>query len=344
MNNTSRNYKESCERELNLISSAILICLSSLAGITAIVGNAFVMLAIRQTTTLRTVSNYFIASLAAADFSVGLTMYPVLIAKIALNIWQGEHWLSKTADFLWMQTTTTTTFNLCAVSVDRYIAITSVFKYHRIVTKRKSCRAIAFIWIFSLIFASLRLYVTNPDHYAKLWVATTLLTMVLPLIMIGFCYCRIYKEARSQSRKIAQNAISAEEAVLSAKNKKAAWTAAIIIGLFVVFWMPSFVASFVELFIEEPCQKADIDYAWFWIAVLSFSSSAFNPWVYTIRIQELRNTVRRIFHRRKIPREFSRTSRAASIAGRSTDWGLLMRRFSTVSRTNKPNTRRERDS
>ena len=325
MNNGSGAAEDACtHRELPSISSVVLICLSTLSGLTAFIGNGLVVLAIHRATTLRIVSNYFIASLAVADLSVGLLMYPVLIGKVAANIWQGEHWLSKTADWLWMQTTTTTTFNLCAVSLDRYVAITCVFHYHRIVTKKKTLRAIAFIWVFSLVFASLRLLVTSPQHHSKLWIATTLLTVVLPLMVIAFCYHRIYKEAKSQSQKIAKNTFTREEAVLSAKNRKAAGTAAIIIGLFVAFWLPSLVASIVELIVEQPCQKAKVDYAWFWIAVLSFSSSAFNPWVYAVRLREFRNTIVRIVKlRRYVDRHSARR--------RSSDWESRdSRRFSTA--------------
>ena len=132
---------------MSLISSAFLICLYAVSSMTCLFGNCVVLLAIYQTKTLRTVSNFFIASLAVADISVGFFMNPILICKAALNIWQGNHWLSKLADFMWIQTTTSTTFNLCSVSIDRYVAITAVFKYHRIMTRKKCFAALTLIFL-----------------------------------------------------------------------------------------------------------------------------------------------------------------------------------------------------
>ena len=312
MKNTSFEIiDKNCVAELSLISSAFLICLYAVSSITCLFGNGIVLLAIYQTKTLRTVSNFFIASLAVADVSVGMFMNPILISKVGLNIWQGSHWLSKLADVMWIQTTTSTTFNLCAVSIDRYIAITAVFKYHRVITRKRCFAALTLIWLFSLLFASVRLFIHNPANLPRLWISTTILTVIVPLFLIGFCYVKIYCAAKTQIKKIAQRKLSSEEARLSAMNRKAAWTAAIIIFLFVVMWLPGFVASCIELTTVDRCKKLQIDFAWFWLAFLCFCSSAVNPWVYTIRVPEFKNTLRRILGRKRLSRELSRSIAAS---------------------------------
>lgn len=300
-----------CVAEMSLISSAFLICLYAVSSMTCLFGNCVVLLAIYQTKTLRTVSNFFIASLAVADISVGFFMNPILISKAALNIWQGNHWLSKLADFMWIQTTTSSTFNLCSVSIDRYVAITAVFKYHRIMTRKKCFAALTLIWLFSFLFASVRLFIDNSADLPRLWISTTVLTVIIPLFLIGFCYLKIYCAARTQIKKIAERKISAEEARLSAMNRKAAWTAGIVIFLFVVMWLPSFLASCIELTTANRCKKLEVDYAWFWLAFLCFCSSAVNPWVYTIRVPEFKNTLRRILSRKRMSRELSRSIAAS---------------------------------
>lgn len=204
MNTTSFASEISCSARFSLESGTILICLYSLSSAFCLFGNGIVLIAIYQTTTLQTVSNFFIASLAIADVSVGLLMNPILISKVALGRWQGNHWLSKLADFMWIQSTTSTTFNLCAVSIDRYEAITSVFKYHRIMTRRKCYVALTVIWLFSFIFGSVRLTINNPARLPRLWISTTILTVIVPLFLIAFCYLQIYYAARAQCKKIAE--------------------------------------------------------------------------------------------------------------------------------------------
>ena len=311
MNNTTSGTVDNCTADLSLISSVFLISLYSVSSIACLLGNGIVLLAIYQTTALRTVSNFFIASLAFADVSVGVFMNPILISKVALDLWQVNHWLSKLADFMWIQTTTSTTFNLCAVSIDRYVAITAVFKYHTVITHKKCFGALTFIWIFSVMFASARFFIHNQAILPWLWISTTVITVIIPLLLIGFCYVQIYLAARAQISKIAKRKLSAEEAKLSAKNRKAAWTAAIIITLFVTMWTPSFVASCIELITVDHCKKLRIDFAWFWLAFLCFCSSAINPWVYTIRVPEFKNTLRRIMGRKRLKRELSRSIAAS---------------------------------
>ena len=311
MNNTTGGTVDNCTAHLSLISSVFLIGLYSLSSITCLFGNGIVLLAIYQTTALRTVSNFFIASLAFADVSVGVFMNPILMSKVALDLWQGNHWLSKLADFMWIQTTTSTTFNLCAVSIDRYVAITAVFKYHTVITSKKCFGALTFIWIFSIMFASARFFIHNQAILPRLWISTTLITVVVPLLLIGFCYVQIYWAAKAQIKKIAKRKLSAEEAKLSAKDRKAAWTAAIIISLFVIMWTPSFVASCIELTTVDRCKKLRIDFAWFWLAFLCFCSSTINPWVYTIRVPEFKNTLRRILGRKRLKRKLSRSIAAS---------------------------------
>jgi len=238
-------------------------------------------------------------------------MNPILISKVVLDQWQGNHWLSKLADFMWIQTTTSTTFNLCAVSIDRYVVITAVFRYHTVVTRKKCFGTLSFIWIFSVAFGSVRLFIHNQAILPRLWISTTLITVIIPLLLIGFCYVQIYSAAKAQIGKIAKRKVSVEEAKLSSKNRKAAWTAAIIISLFVIMWTPSFVTSCIELITVDRCKKLRIDFAWSWLAFLCFCSSAINPWVYTIRVPEFKNTLRRIIGRKRLKRELSRSIAAS---------------------------------
>ena len=332
MNTTSFASEISCSARFSLESGTILICLYSLSSAFCLFGNGIVLIAIYQTTTLQTVSNFFIASLSIADVSVGLLMNPILISKVALDRWQGNHWLSKLADFMWIQSTTSTTFNLCAVSIDRYVAITSVFKYQRIMTRRKCYVALTVIWLFSFIFGSVRLTINNPARLPRLWISTTILSVIVPLFLIAFCYLQIYYAARAQCKKIAERKLSAEEARISAKNRKAAWTAAIIISLFVVMWIPSFIASCLELTTVDRCKKLRIDFAWFWLAFLCFCSSAINPWVYTIRVPEFKNTLRRILGRNRLKRELSRSIAASFRNSKSVSWLITSRKLSRITK------------
>ena len=106
-----------------------LVALSCMSGVLAIVGNAVVLIAIYRTKALHTISNFFIASLAAADMLVGILLNPLLSAKAVIYSYLNPDLpirgsvFDKVEDFAWIQAVVATTFGLTAISVDRYIAV-----------------------------------------------------------------------------------------------------------------------------------------------------------------------------------------------------------------------------
>ena len=103
--------------------------------------------------------------------------------------------------------------------------------------------------------------------------------------VISYCYVYIFKAARSQCIRIAADNSLCKEVL---KNKKAACTLCIVIGLFALLWLPSLALSLWHISVADPLERQCIDYLWFWAAFLSFTSSFFNPWIYTIRTKEFR--------------------------------------------------------
>lgn len=298
---------EECHAELEYITSIFLAVLHSISGFLSTVGNVVVLLAIYQTPTLHTVSNYYIASLAVGDFLVGAVISPLWVAKSALNVWQNQHPLTIAAELMSTQTLITTTFNLAAVSLDRYLAITDAFYYMRVMTLRRCIVAVALIWLFSFAFACLRLLVTEPVDLPKLWIAVAIVGYTLPFGVISYSYYHIYKAAKSQSRRIEAEARavsvvseaggSGTDSISSQtkRNRKAANTIGVIIGIYLLLAFPSMVISGIQLITTNECLKIRIIRFWFWGALCSFSSSAVNPWIYAARNRDYRQAFKRVF-------------------------------------------------
>jgi hypothetical protein len=101
--------------------SILFTILHVIFGILATAGNFLVMFAIYRTPSLRTISNYFLASVALADFTVGFIVHPMLAVRCYKNYWYSELPFAKAADILVLQSFTATSFGLCAISVDRLV-------------------------------------------------------------------------------------------------------------------------------------------------------------------------------------------------------------------------------
>lgn len=121
MNSTDADEQGKCNGTLDGPSSISLTVLNSLTGLAAICGNLFVLLAIYKLTHLQTISNYFIASLALADFVVGLVLNPIWAIKSALNIWQNQAPITLAAECLSIHTIAATSDSQPLCSVDRQI-------------------------------------------------------------------------------------------------------------------------------------------------------------------------------------------------------------------------------
>ena len=156
------------------ISSTILALLNIISGVLAVSSNLLVLTAISKFSALRTVSNFFIASLAVADISVGVLMNPVYASIFIVNATENNHPLRVTEHWLWLQTTVVSTFTLTAVSIERHIAVTKCFRYTEIVTLNRCIYGIASIWIFSILYASQRFLFHGDEDLPSLWICTTI--------------------------------------------------------------------------------------------------------------------------------------------------------------------------
>ena len=283
----------SCSPNLLHAWRVIFIFLNAISSLIALGGNSIILLSIYKVRSLRLrPSNIFIASLAASDALVGLLVYPTYIVLTVNNLWFGRNVVYKMENFLWIQSLVTSTFTLCAISVDRLIAVTFAIRYGQIVTKRRSWRVVFSIWISSFSFACSTILDHSVDNASILWIACLALTFVLPFAIIIYCYVLIFRAVNEQKRKIIY--LNPAEAIEMLRNKKAAWTSGIVIGIFFVTFFPNVVFSSIDVATKNHCEKARVYRHWLWGIFLAFSSSAWNPFVYAARIREFRHAFKKL--------------------------------------------------
>ena len=285
-------------KELSMAGKAVLSTWYGLTGLVAIIGNALVLWLIARKRPLRTISNLFLASLASADLLVGLVINLVWILIRCLG-YHADNYLqiySKVIDYLWIHTTVATSFNLCCVTLDRHIAIFYPLRYEDIVTNTRCYMLIATVWFISLVLPCSRFLVDETQELSTLYISFTVITILIPMIIIVLCSIRILKAASVQSRRIIDNTLQRQDSVQrTKKNFKAAKTVGIVVGLFVVCWLPSLATSFVYYFSENVCYCTEYLTVWTSVEAVAFSSSAINPLVYCLRNEEFYEALTRTF-------------------------------------------------
>ena len=285
------------DERLSIAASSILSLWFASSGLAAVIGNAVVLWLFYKNQSLRTISNRFLASLCIADFLVGFVIDPIWIAIRFFTQPKRAGILKQVINLLWIHSTAATVFNLCCVSVDRFIAIRFPFRYQDIITKKRCYAVIIMVWLISLFLPFSRILVDNRTNIEKLWFSLTFITFVLPITVVVLCYFSIFKAARKQANRIQrenlQHSNEMNAPVRAIQNYKAIKTIGFVLGVFIVSWMPSLVVSVVDyVTASDKCVDHRLAYVvWPWIEAIAFTSSAINPWIYCFRNGEFREVL-----------------------------------------------------
>nr|XP_044987568.1 D(4) dopamine receptor isoform X2 [Jaculus jaculus] len=120
---------------------------------TVLAGNSLVCISVASERALQTPTNYFIVSLAAADLLLAVLVLPLYVYSEV----QGGAWLlsPRLCDALMamdVMLCTASIFNLCAISVDRFVAVTVPLRYNQ--QGRRQLLLIAATWLLSAAVAA----------------------------------------------------------------------------------------------------------------------------------------------------------------------------------------------
>jgi hypothetical protein len=306
-------YDHECHWENKFfISHDLLIAITSftiLVGFLAAIGNSLVLFSIYKRPSLRSTHIFFIGSLAVADLSVGLITMPVYASgALTWPFLLKNDYFEMVLDFLIFQTLSASSLSLCAVSYDRFLAITSPMIYTSFMTRKKIGWAITLIWIISVIIGCCSFVVTGYAIRPTIYLAVVFVSFLIPFVMIAYFYYGIFKVARHQARQISiQDHVSStsgnsrsdepsEERRNVKREHKAAITIAIVIGTFAVCWLPNLVIGVVHFAVSRynHCEAEKTEQ--FWLITIPFAliNSAINPTIYAARNEEFRKAFRQL--------------------------------------------------
>ncbi|XP_061754657.1 dopamine receptor D1b [Nerophis ophidion] len=215
-------------------------CFLSLLIFTTLLGNTLVCAAVAKFRHLRSkVTNFFVISLAISDLLVAILVMPWKAATEIMGFWPFGAFCNMWVAFDIM-CSTASILNLCVISVDRYWAISSPFRYERKMTPKVACLMISVAWTLSVLISfipvQLNWHKAHTTSYAELnlsypgdlppdncdsrlnrsyAISSSVISFYIPVAIMIVTYTRIYRIAQKQIRRIS----ALERAAESAKNR-----------------------------------------------------------------------------------------------------------------------------
>ncbi|XP_028331411.1 dopamine receptor D4b [Gouania willdenowi] len=118
-------------------------------------GNVLVCLSVYMEKALKTTTNYFIVSLAFADLLLALLVLPLFVyAEFQGGVWSLNMVVCDGLMTMDVMLCTASIFNLCAISVDRFIAVSIPLNYNRRRVDQRQVVLLFATWILALAVAS----------------------------------------------------------------------------------------------------------------------------------------------------------------------------------------------
>ncbi|XP_041781896.1 muscarinic acetylcholine receptor DM1 isoform X1 [Anopheles merus] len=203
----------------SLAQIIILGIIATVLSILTVAGNVMVMISFKIDKQLQTISNYFLFSLAIADFAIGLISMPLFSVTTLLGYWPlGPHicdtWLA--LDYL---ASNASVLNLLIISFDRYFSVTRPLTYR---AKRTTTRAAIMIgaawgislllwppWIYSWPYIEGKRTVPEKECYIQfietnhyITFGTAIAAFYVPVTVMCFLYYRIWRETKKRQKEL----------------------------------------------------------------------------------------------------------------------------------------------
>uniref|UniRef100_H2MZT3 G-protein coupled receptors family 1 profile domain-containing protein n=1 Tax=Oryzias latipes TaxID=8090 RepID=H2MZT3_ORYLA len=293
----------SCTTMRNQFSRIFLYSFFTIGIVSTVVGNFLVVLSIAYFKQLQSPTNCFVMSLAVADCFVGLVVMPYSMIRTVEGCWYFGSLFCKLHSSLDVMLCTASIFHLSCIAFDRFYAVCNPLIYSLKMSQSRVALLITICWAVPMLISfgpiMLDLHIAGVDILipedlcvflvSRIYaVMASLVAFYLPMAIMLVAYWKIFKAAKRQALQI-----SAMESQMAAgvgkdsskkrrhritmrRERKAAKTLGIIMGVFLIFWMPFFTLNIVDPFIGYTTEVVVWDiFLW-----LGYINSSLNPFLY----------------------------------------------------------------
>uniref|UniRef100_A0A3Q3WK51 G-protein coupled receptors family 1 profile domain-containing protein n=1 Tax=Mola mola TaxID=94237 RepID=A0A3Q3WK51_MOLML len=277
------SVKQTCITNLNdwsekaVASRIFLYTFLSVGIICTVVGNFLVVLSIAYFKQLQSPTNSFVMSLAVADCLVGFLVMPYSMIRTVEGCWYFGVLFCRLHSSLDVMLCTASIFHLSCIAFDRYYAVCNPLLYSLKMSRSRIALLVLICWAVPMLISfgpiMLDLHISGVEVQLPIDVCVFLVNRIyaviaslvafyLPSSIMLVAYWKIFKAAKHRNTM--------------KRERKAAKTLGIIMGVFLIFWMPFFTINIVDPFIDYSTELVVWD-VFLW---LGYINSSLNPFLY----------------------------------------------------------------
>ncbi|KAM8945539.1 trace amine-associated receptor 3-like [Pelodytes ibericus] len=293
------NQSFSCPTDRSLVVRLAMYSFLSVSITITIFGNLGIIISITHFKQLHSPTNFLILSMGVTDFFLGFIIMPYSMVRSVERCWYFGSMFCKIHYSFDLMLSVVSIFHLCTIAVDRFYAVCDPLHYPIKMTIPVIKRMVFFCWSVPAVFA-FGVVITNshvsgitgykelvacfnvcPITFNKLWSLIMFFTCFFApgSVMVGI-YVKIFVVSQRHAR-ILKNVIGpitneVSSQISKTKDRKAAKTLAIIMGVFLSCWLPVFITILVDPFLSFSTPEVLFD-ALNW---LGYINSTCNPLIY----------------------------------------------------------------
>ncbi|XP_032476193.1 melatonin-related receptor [Phocoena sinus] len=288
-----------------------MFCAMVITIVVDLIGNSMVILAVSKNKKLRNSGNIFVVSLSVADMLVAVYPYPLMLHAMAIGGWDLSKLQCQMVGFITGLSVVGSIFNIVAIAINRYCYICHSLQYERIFSVRNTCIYLVVTWIMTVLAVLPNMYIGtieyDPRTYTCIFnylnnsafaVTIVCIHFVLPLLIVGFCYMRIWTKVLAVRDQAGQNP---DNQLAEVRNFL---TMFVIFLLFAGCWCPINVLT--VLVAVSPKEMAGKVPNWLYLAAyfVAYFNSCLNAVIYGLLNENFRREYFTIFHAMRHPIQF----------------------------------------
>ncbi|XP_058514569.1 melatonin-related receptor isoform X2 [Ochotona princeps] len=195
-----------------------IFCVMVITIVADLVGNSMVILAVTRNKKLRNSGNFFVVSLSVADMLVAIYPYPLMLHAMSIGGWDLSQFQCQLIGFITGLSVVGSIFNIVAIAINRYCYICHSLQYERIFSVRNTNVYLVITWVMAILAVLPNMYIGtieyDPRTYTCIFnylnnpvftVTIVGVHFVLPLLVVAFCYVRIWTKVLAVRDAARQN-------------------------------------------------------------------------------------------------------------------------------------------